>query len=169
VGRRTSNPAAKPPPAVGALDAGLRLLGQRAHSRAELSRKLARRGYPPAEIEAAQARLLELGYLDDGAFAAGHVRRRSATRGPLALSAELFARGVDRAQADAAVARFDPQAQLASAVHLAERLWARRPAGGYRELLDQVGSRLVRRGFSPSIARAACLAALAGTAPNAED
>jgi hypothetical protein len=36
-------------------------------------------------------------------------------------------------------------------------------------MLDQVGSRLVRRGFSPAVVRAACQAVLTGTPPNAED
>jgi len=86
----------------------------------------------------------------------------------MALSAELAARGVDRAQADAALAEFDPTEQLASATRLAERLYARKTVAGYREMLEVVGSRLVRRGFSPTIVRAACRAVLAGTSGDAE-
>ena len=166
--QRSSSPGRDRLPSVGALDAGLRLLGRRAHSRHELVRKLARRGHTEGEIDAAVRRLAELGYLDDRAFASGLVRRRGAVRGPLALGAELAARGVDRAKADAALAEFDPAAQLASATRLLERLYARRPVGGYREMLDQLGSRLVRRGFSPAIVRAACQAVLAGTSGDPE-
>jgi regulatory protein len=169
VRQRSSSPQGERRPTVSALDAGLRLLGRRAHSRTELRRKLARRGHPTGDIEAALGRLVELGYLDDRSFAAGLVRRRGTVRGPLALSAELAARGVDRAQADSAIAEFDPAAQLASATRLAERLSARKAITGYREMLDQVGSRLVRRGFSPAIVRAACQAVLAGTSLNTED
>ena len=115
------------------------------------------------------ARLAELGYLDDRSFAEGLVRRRGAVRGPLALSAELFARGVDRAAADAAVARFDPDAQLAAATRLAERLYATRPVEGYREMLDSIGSKLMRRGFSPKVVRAACRTVLAGAVNQPED
>lgn len=165
---RSSRPPGGRPPAVSALDAGLRLLGRRAHSRVELRRKLARRGHPAGEIEAAVGRLVDLGYLDDRSFASGLVRRRGTVRGPLALSAELAARGVDRAHADSAVAEFDLAAQLASATRLAERLYARKSIAGYREMLDQVGSRLVRRGFSPSIVREACQAVLAGTSTDPE-
>ncbi len=161
--QRSSRPPGERRPSVSALDAGLRLLGRRAHSRTELRRKLVRRGHPAGDIEAALGRLAELGYLDDLSFAAGLVRRRGQVRGPLALSAELAARGVDRAQADAAVAEFDPASQLASATRLAERLYAGRPISGYRDMLDRVGSRLVRRGFSPAVVRAACQAVLAGT------
>ena len=113
-------------------------------------------------------RLTELGYLDDRIFAEGHVRRRKAGLGPLALSAELFARGVDRHVAEDALAGFDSEAQLASATRLAERLCGRKPHSGYRELLDAIGPRLLRRGFSPGVARAACRAAWAGTSPAPE-
>jgi regulatory protein len=140
----------------------------RAHSRVELLRKLGRRGYTSAEIDSAMVRLHELGYLNDSTFAEGLVRYRSASRGPRALSAELAARGVDRAQADAAVAGFDADAQLASATVLAERLYARRPVSGYREMLDSVGSKLMRRGFSATTVRAACRTVLAGTSGGTE-
>ena len=163
--RTSRGRASKPIPAVGALDAGLRLLGRRAHSRFELRRKLGRRGYTEVETEAALSRLLELGYLDDQSFAEGLVRRRGAIRGPLALSAELAARGVDRAHADTAIAAFDSDAQLAAATRLAERLYARKPQAGYRDMLNTIGPKLMRRGFSANVVRAACRAAL----PGAED
>ncbi len=158
---RSSKPK---PPAAPVLDAGLRLLASRAHSRTELRRKLARRGYAEEEVAGAVARLTELGYLDDASFASGHVRRRSSTRGPLALSAELSARGVDKQMADAAVAGFDPEAQLEAATRLAARLAGDRRTAGYRELLDSVGAKLLRRGFSMMVAREACRAVWAGTA-----
>ncbi len=161
--------SSRPKPSIGALDAGLRLLGRRAHSRFELRRKLGRRGYDVGETEAALSRLIELGYLDDRSFAEGHVRRRGAVRGPLALSAELAARGVDRAQAGAALAGFDAEAQLESATRLAERLYARQPSLGYREMLNEIGSKLLRRGFSSTIVRAACRSVLAGTIQPPDD
>jgi regulatory protein len=150
------------PPTDSALDAGLRLLARRAHSRVELLLKLTRRGYDGEAIRAALRRLEELGYLDDQAFARSFVRRRGSVRGPRALSAELAARGVDRAQVDTAVAEFGEAEQLAAATQIAERLYARMPSPGYREILDKVGTKLVRRGFSVSVARAACKTLLAG-------
>ena len=127
----------------------------------ELRRKLARRGFQTEDVDAALAHLTGSGYLDDEAFAKGLVTRRSSTRGPLALSAELAAKGVDRVHAAAAVAGFGPDAQLDAARHLAERLYAKRPVPGLREMLDRVGSKLVRRGFPPRVAMAACEAVLA--------
>ena len=171
--RRSSraNPASRGArtPAVGALDAGLRLLARRAHSRIELGRKLSRRGYQGDEVEAALARLRELGYLDDRAFAEGHVRRRGQGLGPRALSAELAARGVDRRIADRAVAGFGEDAQVAAATRLAERLCAAGRPTSLRQLLDTVGPKLLRRGFAPSIARTACQAVLSGTPSDIED
>src|SRR5690606_32579493 len=49
----------------GAVRAALRLLERRAHSRAELERKLSRRGHSDAAGEAALSRLERLGLIDD--------------------------------------------------------------------------------------------------------
>jgi regulatory protein len=159
--RSSSRPKVAPPPA-GALDTGLRLLARRAHSRVELLLKLTRRGYEGAAIRAALGRLQELGYLDDQAFAHSFVRRRGSVRGPRALSAELAARGVDRAEVDTALADFEEAEQVASATRIAERLYARKPPQSHREILDEIGTKLVRRGFSVAVARAACRNVLAG-------
>jgi len=128
-----------------------------------MRRKLGRRGYGEEEVESTVTRLVELGYLDDRAFAEGHVRRRSSGLGRLALSAELAARGVDRAVADAALGGLDAEDQLAAATRLAERLAGRKSFLGFREMLNSVGPKLMRRGFSPGIVRSACWAAWNGT------
>jgi regulatory protein len=163
VPRRSSRDSGAKPD-VPALDAGLRLLARRAHSRVELRRKLSRRGYAEEDIHGALARLADLGYVDDQAFAAGHVQRRSPSRGPLALSAELAARGVDKHTAGAALRGFDRDAQVVAATRLAERLCGRNRPAGYGELLDSVGVKLLRRGFSQAVAREACRAIWTGTA-----
>jgi regulatory protein len=134
-----------------------------------MRRKLGRRGYSEEDVERAVARLVELGYLDDRVFAEGHVRRRSASLGPLALSAELAARGVDRAAAHEALSGLSADAQLAAAARLAERLSGRRSFAGYRELLDSVGPKLVRRGFAPGLVRTACRVVWEGTPGPAEE
>jgi regulatory protein len=119
-------------------------------------------------VHGALVRLAELGYVNDAAFADGHIRRRSRSLGPLALSAELSARGVARETADRAVAGLTPAAQLAAAIGLAQRLAGRKVAASYRELLDSVGPKLLRRGFSMGIAREACRAVWTGTAETLE-
>jgi regulatory protein len=167
--RRSSSRRPKSPPTGTAVESGVRLLARRAHSRAELRQKLVRKGFDPEEVQAALERLAGRGYLDDEAFARGLVRRRSVSRGPLALAAELSAKGIDRAGAAAALAGFDPEAQLATATALAERLYAAKPLPGYRETLDRVGSKLLRRGFSAGVVRAACRAVVVGASPAAGD
>jgi regulatory protein len=161
VARRSSSRPRVPPPGS-ALDAGLRLLGRRAHSRVELLLKLTRRGYEGMAVREALKRLEELGYLDDRSFARSFVQRRGSVRGPLALSAELAARGVDRAAVDSAVAGFGPAEQLAAATRIAERLYAAKPTFTRQEMLDGIGTKLMRRGFSIAVARAACMSVLAG-------
>lgn len=145
------------------MGAAVDLLARRSHSQAELRRKLGRRGYDQAEVEAALARLVERGLQSDRAFAEAHVRRRSLSLGPLALSAELKARGVDRGLADGAMAGFTSDQQLAAAIALAKRLCGKRQYANHRELLNAVGAKLMRRGFSMPIARSACDAAWDGT------
>jgi regulatory protein len=127
------------------------------------------KGFGAEAVDTAMRRLVELGYLDDSSFAKGLVRRRSALRGPRALSAELAARGIDRTEADSAVAEFDIKSQLISATRLAERLCARKAGIGYREMLDSVGTKLIRRGFSAHVVREACRLALSGAAQLPED
>jgi regulatory protein len=154
---RSSRPRAAQP--AEAFDTVLRLLARRDHSREELRRKLDRRGHDQQTIEAALRRITELGHVDDQAFARSYVRRRASVRGPLAIAAELAARGIDRGASEAALAGFDPSEQLSSATRLAERACAREPdAMSYQEMLAKVGTRLLRRGFPARIVQAACRA-----------
>ena len=134
-----------------------------------MQRKLGRRGYSSDEIEAALVRLEELGYLNDLAFAEGLVRHRSGSRGPRALSAELAQKGVGRAQADRALASYNDALQLASAMRIIERTYGKREITGYREMLERVGSKLLRLGFSTTIVRSACHAVLSGASVHTED
>ncbi len=141
----------------------MRLLARRPHSRAELFRKLRQRGFEADDSESALGVLAELGYIDDASFAEGYVRRRAASHGPLALSAELQARGVGREVAGEAVGRLDRDAQVLAAALLVRRTAGRKLPASYQELLDTAGVKLLRRGFSPAIAWAACRAVWDGT------
>jgi regulatory protein len=167
--RQRSSKSRAPQPSE-AFDTGLRLLGRRDHSREELRRKLSRRGHDQQVVEAAMRRITELYLVDDQAFARSYVRRRASLRGPLAIAAELAARGIDRTASEAALAGFDAAEQLRSAMRLVERAHDREPDGiTYQELLAKVGPRLIRRGFSTSIVRAACRSIMEGASPPADD
>jgi regulatory protein len=141
---------------VPALDAGMRLLARRAHSRAELRQKLARRGYEPDEVAAAMVRLDELGYLNDGAYARAMVALRSGLRGRRLIAAELAQRGVGRETVQEALVGLEPAGELAAARRLAGRMLAVERSPLDRKALARIGSRLMRRGFSREVAAAAC-------------
>ena len=148
-----------------AYDVAVRLLGLRAHSGAELSRKLVRRGFGRDVVEATVARLTSQAYLDDAEFARALVNHRGGSRGGAAIAAELAAKGVARSVAQSAVAEMDGELEIEAAVRFARRWLPRAEPGSLRSLLNVAGSRLARRGYSPSVVREACRRALeAGTA-----
>jgi regulatory protein len=77
------------------------LLARREHSRLELARKLAARGYPEATIGAVLDALERSGVLSAGRFIESFVRSRVARgQGPVRIRAELAQRGVEGERAD---------------------------------------------------------------------
>jgi len=93
-------------PAGKVMDAALNLLARRDHSSAELSRKLAARGFAAEEIDTAISRLHALAYLDDRRYAeqcaARAVREGKAVGQRLRL--EFRRRGIPPEIAEAAMA-----------------------------------------------------------------
>jgi regulatory protein len=83
----------------------LALLSRAAHSTRDLARKLGARGFSSEAVGEAIARMRELGYLDDRAFAEGWVRFRMSTRkdGWKALYRGLLRKGIARALAEEVV------------------------------------------------------------------
>ena len=150
-------------PRLKVFDAGIRLLARRPYGGAELGRRLTRLGYEADEVRRALEALAEVGYVDDEVFAELHVARRAGKRGPRALAAELTAKGVGREVVEAAVSRFDRDAQVRMAARQVRRDVGSALPATYEELLDREGPRLLRRGYSHSIARAACHAVWTGT------
>lgn len=150
-------------PKVSAYDAGIRLLATRPYGGVELGRRLLRRGYGDDEVRSALDTFGELGYVDDATFADLYVTHRAGRRGPRALAAELAAKGVDREIVQAAVGRFDGEAQVGMAARLVRRHIGSNLPPTYKQLLATEGARLLRRGYSRSIASAACRAVWMGT------
>lgn len=144
---------------VEALDAALRYLSWRPRSRRELARHLRDRGHPGPAAEAALRRCEELGYVDDRAFALAFVRDRIRLRprGRARLRAELSARGVEPADAEAAVDAALAESELSEGdllTRVAERR-ARSLASLDREAARRrLASYLLRRGFAGSEVRA---------------
>lgn len=123
----------------------LRLLAQRRLSCAQLTQRLARRGYPAEEIRDAVASCEREGYLDDMTFAQLFIEGRAKAVGDARLVAELVQRGIDREVAVDLVAKAerDEGERLAAAV---EKLFRTRPAIGY----PTAARALERLGFSAS-------------------
>jgi regulatory protein len=83
----------------------LRALERRPHARADLGRRLLRRGLAPDAVEAALVRADRAGLLDDLAFARHYVATRAERgRGPARLARDLLGMGVARSLVDQAIA-----------------------------------------------------------------
>jgi len=151
-------------PAV-VLEAALRFLEARARSESEVRRRLGQAGYRSELVDGAITRLVELGVLDDAAFARAWVesRDRARPRGERALRRELALKGVERGVTDEVLEdRRDAAGDEGTNVDLeaARRLLARNARA-----LDRVADPRVRRqrayallarnGFDPDVCREA--------------
>ncbi len=174
VDRRARRAAVDDPAVV--LDAAARFLEVRPRSIAEVGRRLRDAGYRPDLVEAAIARLADLGMLDDAAFARAWVesRDRAHPRGERALRAELRRKGIADAIVVAALEdRAEPRpGGAAGAVEgdAAAALLARRGAALLREpdprrRRAKAYALLARNGFDADVCRDAVAAWLAGAAP----
>jgi len=84
--------------------AAARALARRAHARSDLRRRLLQKQHPPAAVDAALARLSDVGLLDDVRFAKDYALAKAPRgRGPARLVRDLQAQGVDRRIAEDAV------------------------------------------------------------------
>jgi regulatory protein len=91
--------------AEGAFRTMLRALERRAYARADLARRLIRKGHPRPAVEAAIERAVATGLVDDQAFTLDYVQTRAARgRGPSRLVRDLLGMGVERSLIDRAVA-----------------------------------------------------------------
>ncbi len=151
------------------LEAAARFLEPRARSVAEVRRRLTGAGYQPQLVDGAIDRLLELGMLDDEAFARAWVesRDRARPRGERAIRQELGLKGVDRSTVDLvlgerreATAGLPDEDGVTRSVDqaAAERLLARN-ARNLARLADPRQRRqrayalLARNGFDPEVCR----------------
>lgn len=166
--QRRERRAAIDDPAV-VLNAAARFLEARSRSVAEVRRRLTQTGYRPELVDGAIERLLDLGMLDDEAFARAWVesRDRAQPRGERAIRSELGLKGVDRASVDlvlagrreTAEAARDPDDVAVSADWAAaEKLIARhaRALGRVadpRQRRQRAYALLSRHGFDPETCR----------------
>jgi regulatory protein len=134
-----------------AFRAALRHLGRRGFATADLARRLERKGHDRQAVASAVGRLLDLGLLDDAAFARQFVESRAGRgRGPSRLRRDLLALGVPDRLVDAALAAQWPGgADLALLVRpLAERRARQLGALPRAVLRRRLLAYLARRGYA---------------------
>jgi regulatory protein len=153
-GRRPKNPKSCHERALG-------LLAVRPRSRRELERRLVGAGFDRDEVADVLVRLERVGLVDDEAFARAVAEQRFGGRreGRRSVANRLRVAGIPPALAEAVCAEA-PEPEEERAAELARsragRLRGVEPAAAFRRL----SGLLVRRGYSPEIARAAARAAL---------
>lgn len=148
-----------------AKDLCLRLLTDRARSRAELATKLEQKGFTPEIAERTLDRLAEVRLIDDADFAQQWARSRHlhSGKGKRAIALELRRKGIDADHAEAALEQIDNDAERDRAVELVRKKLRTQPPlpteGDRREISierDKVVRRLVgmlaRRGFGQGMA-----------------
>jgi regulatory protein len=144
----------------------LRLLTDRARTRADLAAVLRRRGVPDAVAVKVLGRFSEVGLIDDATFAEQWVRSRHATRGLArrALAAELHRKGVGRDVAQEALADLDTESERRGARELIDRRLRTLAVNGPEERA-RAGRRLLgmlaRKGYPAEVATEVVRAALA--------
>jgi regulatory protein len=144
--------------ALRVFDRALGMLAVRGRSTRELRLALLRKREPEPLVDAAVARLLSVGALNDDVFARQFVRSRAARYSARRLRAELARRGVSRQVADASIAEVTEEEALDPAETL-DRLVARKLRAMAKLDLPTRRRRLyaflARRGYDPDEIRSA--------------
>lgn len=139
----------------------LGLLAVRQRSVREMRTRLLSAGFEPAEVDAEIATLLEVGLLDDAAFARAAAEQALGRRheGRRSVASTLRIRGVDPTLAQRTIEEVDDQGDEARAVEFA-RQRASRMTGDPTAVRRRLMGQLQRRGFSQGVAWRAVAAAI---------
>ena len=129
----------------------LDLLAVRARSEHELRQAMARRNVPADIADELLSRFVEVGLIDDAAFAATLVRSRSefSHRGRARIRQELREKGVDREVAEEVLAELDPADERAAALELAYRKVRSMASLEQQVAYRRLAGMLARRGYGP--------------------
>jgi regulatory protein len=147
----------------------LRLLDQRARTRAELADALRRKGVPDEPAAAVLDRFAEVGLIDDealaGTFALAQHRERGLAR--RAVAVKLRRRGLDEQVVAAALGPIDRDSEYAAARTLVAKklrsLSGLDPQAQARRLVGLLGRRGYPAGLAHEVVREALAAAMADT------
>ena len=127
-------------------------LGQGAKSRKQLLDALRKKDVPEDIAETVLDRMIELGYLDDAAFAESFVRSRHEyqRKGSRRISQDLQRKGVEPEVIEAAMEAIDPEAETENARTLvAKKLRATRGLERNKRV-NRIAGMLMRNGYSGS-------------------
>jgi regulatory protein len=136
----------------------LRLLSRRELTVADCRARLLDREHSPADVEAAIARLIDAGSLDDARFARTYARSAVDVkgRGRLRVQQELQARGVAKETASAAVGEvFGDKDERALVARALQKKLRGRPKPANERDYARLYQHLMRQGFTPSVVSAA--------------
>ncbi|CAN5694737.1 hypothetical protein BH24CHL5_BH24CHL5_08320 [soil metagenome] len=143
------------------MEAASTFLGVRPRSVAETRRRMLHLGYPHSLVDSVLDRLVELEYLDDGAFARAWIesRDRARPRGETALRRELALKGVARDVVDQVLAErlsgagpLDPNRSAAEALLERKRSALMHETDPARRR-QRAYALLARNGFDPETCR----------------
>jgi regulatory protein len=139
----------------------LGLLAVRPRSRRELERRLLAARFESDEVQEVLTRLERVGLVDDEAFARQYAEHRFGARkeGSRAVAQGLRAAGIDSALAETA-AEAAPDDDEERAADLARSRATRLSGVAPEKAFVRLSSLLMRRGYSPQIARSAARKAL---------
>nr|WP_245973511.1 recombination regulator RecX [Rhodococcus wratislaviensis] len=132
----------------------LRLLTDRARSRAELAERLAKKGYSAEIAERVLDRLTEVGLVNDADFAQQwvHSRHTYSGKGKRALALELRRKGIGQDDAAEALAQIDSEDERARATELVAKKLRTVSADDRDRAVRRLVSMLARRGFPQGMA-----------------
>lgn len=130
---------------------GIKLLGPRAHSRAELVAKLRKKGYESDTIDEAILKLESLGLIDDRSFATGCVESLARRRpeGQRMAKVRLMRKGLSEEVIEEALRNYDAQGMCLAAAEKKMRSLSGTPETKQKKLITF----LRNRGFDWSTIR----------------
>lgn len=149
----------------------LNILSMVAKTRSQLERRLAEKGHSPEVIEEAINRMIEVGVIDDAAFARNYTSSLHDGRGLArkAISRDLHQKGIDQETIEAALEDLDADAEHARALDLVRKK-ARStvnldPQARVRRLVGM----LARKGYPGNVAFSVVKEVLAEESPEIKD
>ncbi len=136
---------------VSSLHKAVSLLARRSYGIQEMRRKLVSASYESEEIDETLARLVEMGYLDDQAYARAYIRDQMHLRrkGPNMIRAELIGKKVAYETINQVLSeQYTETLQWENVTALIDK-W-RRSSADYTE--QQLIRKLIQKGYAPALA-----------------